>query len=770
MYLLNTSTLQLEQPRDACPKYAILSHVWGEEEVTFRDINGPDAVKLRGYAKIERCCAQALADGHKYAWVDTCCIDKSSSAELSEAINSMYRWYERAAVCYAYLADVPSDEDPTDKDSKFRHSRYFKRGWTLQEVIAPWRVEFFAMDWIKIGTKASEISVIAEVTGVDSRVLSKTLSLAEVSVAKKMSWASRRDTTRIEDRAYSLMGIFGVHLPLLYGEGANAFIRLQHEIVRTSNDQSIFAWGYDDQRVLDRRDHNWGRLFAPSPFHFHSSANFDRILPSDFLALFASSLSKDTSYKSHFSITNSGAQITLPVKSTRSGYTVALACVNASAIDSCFVWLNLSHDRDGILRRIGIGCAAKTEPRNKYFLKKIIIATDKDNPKRLVYPPGVPPPLSPPSRMNLDFRLAIREGFVLCTPPPAQGPYPLQPEDGTLVWNWKHSGVECILAFRNKFSEVGFIVTIGRWLRGVCVHVASVRNVDQCSGRDPLSVRPSPPLSSLSSHLYPFYSTSLPSNIDTGYDRPDHTLADGSRGCASAPDWTSRPLSLGKRATVSCLREWDSFNVIIAVGHPNVHRCVDENTQSQAHRLRTIQVGGVGLLEGPATPNASSSPASSPISSPISTRALPLPPPINPPPSPPLLKANNNQTSSINDCAEPLPIGNAHSLTTCTVAPIPRALSNSGDGGRGSESTTVGQGKRKEREGESDTNGSISDGRVESDSVAVVAPVSKKRKVDVVSDLSKSASSITSARRRSSRLKKRQTAERISHESRNGVQ
>ncbi|KAH7921584.1 heterokaryon incompatibility, partial [Leucogyrophana mollusca] len=126
MYLLNTSTLQLEEfPKHT--KYAILSHVWGREEVTFRDINGPHAVRMEGYTKIERCCAQALADGYKYAWIDTCCIDKSSSAELSEAINSMYRWYEGAAVCYAYLADVPSNENPAEKDSKFRHSRYFKR-------------------------------------------------------------------------------------------------------------------------------------------------------------------------------------------------------------------------------------------------------------------------------------------------------------------------------------------------------------------------------------------------------------------------------------------------------------------------------------------------------------------------------------------------------------------------------------------------------------------------------------------------------------------
>ncbi|KAH7920892.1 HET-domain-containing protein [Leucogyrophana mollusca] len=572
MYLLNTSTLRLEEP-PKLTKYAILSHVWGKEEVTFRDINGPHAERLEGYTKIKRCCAQALADGYEYVWVDACCIDKSSSAELSEAINSMYRFYEDAAVCYAYLADVPSDEDPTDRHSKFRRSRYFKRGWTLQEIIAPRRVEFFARDWVKIGTKASETLVIAEVTGVDRRVLSGTLSLAAVSVAKKMCWASERETTRVEDKAYSLMGIFGVHMPLLYGEGENAFIRLQHEIMRTSNDQSIFAWGYKDQRIFDWRDQDGGRLFASSPSYFRGCAKVDRIMPSEFLDLFTSSLSKDTTYKSHFSMTNSGAQITLPVKGTRPTYKAALACVDTSDMESCFVWLDLNLDRDGIFRRIGIGCAAKPEPRDRYFLKDIIIATHKDSPTHLVFP-GLPRLLSPPSRMNLDYRIAIQEGFVLCSPLPVQWPYLLNPEGGTFTWDWTYSGVECILAFRNMFSEAGFIVTIGRWSRSrVCVHVASVLDVA-------------------------FHSASLPSNVDAGYDCPDHTLADGSRGCESAPDWASRPLPLGKRVTVTCLRGPGTFNITIAVGHPNACTCVEGKSQSQFQRLQTIQVSTLEPLEG----------------------------------------------------------------------------------------------------------------------------------------------------------------------------
>ncbi|KAH7924778.1 HET-domain-containing protein, partial [Leucogyrophana mollusca] len=241
MRLLNTRTLKLEDhPR--VPEYAILSHRWGEEEVCFPDINGAHAPNLKGYSKIERCCAQALRDGHQYVWVDTCCIDKSSSAELSEAINSMYHWYREAQVCYAHLDDVCSDEDPSSEDSGFSLSEWFMRGWTLQELIAPETVIFFAKDWVEIGSKISLISTIAGITAVDEDVLLGTLPLKDVSVAKKMSWASWRETTRVEDRAYSLMGLFGVNMPLIYGEGKNAFARLQGEIMRKSTDQSIFAW------------------------------------------------------------------------------------------------------------------------------------------------------------------------------------------------------------------------------------------------------------------------------------------------------------------------------------------------------------------------------------------------------------------------------------------------------------------------------------------------------------------------------------------------
>ena len=117
MRLLKTRTLQLEEFVGQPPPYAILSHTWEQEEVTFQDIQGPEAVKKKGYAKLQQSSKQALLDGHRYIWIDTCCIDKSSSTELSEAINSMFRWYERAKVCYAYLHDVPSGSLATGNNS-----------------------------------------------------------------------------------------------------------------------------------------------------------------------------------------------------------------------------------------------------------------------------------------------------------------------------------------------------------------------------------------------------------------------------------------------------------------------------------------------------------------------------------------------------------------------------------------------------------------------------------------------------------------------------
>ncbi|EIW51963.1 uncharacterized protein TRAVEDRAFT_86971, partial [Trametes versicolor FP-101664 SS1] len=189
--------------------------------------------------KIRHFCRVARDAGFWLAWNDACCIDKSSSAELSEAINSMYELYRLSDMCYVYLADVI---DHPGGPQGFRRSKWHRRGWTLQELIAPERIVFLTKTWSVLGTKMSLAKSLVEITGVDFDILVGGAPLDSVSVARRMSWAADRDTTRVEDRAYSLLGIFGLHMSPIYGEGENAFLRLQEEIIRTIPDQSIFAW------------------------------------------------------------------------------------------------------------------------------------------------------------------------------------------------------------------------------------------------------------------------------------------------------------------------------------------------------------------------------------------------------------------------------------------------------------------------------------------------------------------------------------------------
>ncbi|KAF8854399.1 HET-domain-containing protein, partial [Acephala macrosclerotiorum] len=282
MRLLDTKTLKLHSflsnSRGHIPDYAILSHRWDNKEVSFQNLESGRGKSTEGYIKIEACCAQARPDGWEYVWVDSCCIDKTSSAELSEAINSMYQWYKNAQVCYAYLRDVDTQGDIAgldgvgsqsgidsgsdigysgDSRKQFKNSTWFMRGWTLQELLAPSRVVFFDCNWIDIGTKSSLEEVISDITGIEDF-----LFYESACVAQKMSWAAGRKTTRVEDEAYCLMGLFGVNMPLLYGEGNNAFMRLQQEIIKTSDDESIFAWSSRTGR---------GGLLAESPRAFLSS-------------------------------------------------------------------------------------------------------------------------------------------------------------------------------------------------------------------------------------------------------------------------------------------------------------------------------------------------------------------------------------------------------------------------------------------------------------------------------------------------------------------
>ncbi|KAI8961352.1 HET-domain-containing protein [Daldinia sp. FL1419] len=300
MRLLNCRTLGFEEFVGYVPAYAILSHTWGEGEITFSDMSNRESASSKyGMEKIEATCRVALEEGLDYAWVDTCCIDKSSSAELSEAINTMFAWYKGAALCLVFLSDFlafPSStlaeivasfdareasekreqvfhRDPhilTGREIELRRTvrnslgscKWFSRGWTLQELIAPSRVQFYDKNWTCFGSKAELSSVLAWITGIDASVLNGR-SLDEILVGRRMSWIANRSTTRVEDMAYCLLGIFDINMPLLYGEGKKAFIRLQEEILRSNHDFSLFAWKPDPDE--ERR---FRGLMADSPARF----------------------------------------------------------------------------------------------------------------------------------------------------------------------------------------------------------------------------------------------------------------------------------------------------------------------------------------------------------------------------------------------------------------------------------------------------------------------------------------------------------------------
>lgn len=280
-----------------------------------------------GYEKIRRCAARTTSERLDHFWVDTCCIDKTSSAELSEAINSMYRWYAEASVCFAYLADVPHDEDIQNANSRFHRSEWWSRGWTLQELIAPrCRLEFPSNRWSPLGTKMQLTELVSEITSVPQSVLKSGLGLhtpyvgyPDHSVAQIMSWAAKRRTSRAEDVAYCLLGLFGVHMPLLYGEGKrNAFVRLQLEIMRTSPDHTIFAWEHEDEGsspfTLARHS-----MLAGSPTCFQSTG---RSRPARPPATWSRSDRKTRGLRNQellwprpqtFAMTNLGLEINLPI-------------------------------------------------------------------------------------------------------------------------------------------------------------------------------------------------------------------------------------------------------------------------------------------------------------------------------------------------------------------------------------------------------------------------------------------------------------------------
>lgn len=334
MRLLNTTTLKLHYFVADIPDYVILSHTWGEEEVLFEDIDKPNVSGMAGYAKILKCCQQGRDDGFDWAWVDTCCIDKRSSAELTEAINSMYKWYWEAATCYAYLADVTisgnehhniQGSSTTQLHDGLERSRWFTRGWTLQELLAPVFVEFYAYGWQRLGSRTKLVDGLVRATNIEKRFLLDRQLIYGASIATKFSWASLRQTTRAEDMAYCLLGLVDVNMPMLYGEGHKAFYRLQLEIIKHQNDHTMFAWN-------SQKHHSQlsTTILAPSPAAFESSARFHPITTHRPAAALT------------YEMTNNGLRLSLPCVVISQERVIAIFdCENENG-DRLGIWLERS--------------------------------------------------------------------------------------------------------------------------------------------------------------------------------------------------------------------------------------------------------------------------------------------------------------------------------------------------------------------------------------------------------------------------------------------
>lgn len=472
------ATKVLEERDDATTAYAILSHRWGDE-VNYNEINEltrtgeEEREKIRarnGYKKILGSCRQTMKDGLQWLWVDTCCIDKRSSSELSEAINSMYRWYENSAKCYAYLHDVDSPTFVTEPDHRqFNNSNgwpeWFSRGWTLQELIAPRDVQYFNEHWVPIGSKRNLADTLEKITRIPQAVLINGLASGVRSAAQVMSWAADRKTTRVEDRAYSLMGLFGVHMPMLYGEGKSAFHRLQLEIVRSSNDHSIFAW---DPKGRIRRS---GSILADDPSYFRDCNGIWSVKPDWFVPRFKSRLQDHlpavrrvmpanliqsvlltllgqslVRELSTFSITNGGIQISLPLApypNSPSLFRATLRC--KMDIAAPLMTIDLLSDSTVYYRFFG----ATGEPTVFPRIKQLFLSCDQDESRH---------------SLTLDDRTVSYYGFTRC------GTFPRSISGNSVKLSLSNDLI--VIIYANDNANVRFAVGLGYYLRNAWVHSA----------------------------------------------------------------------------------------------------------------------------------------------------------------------------------------------------------------------------------------------------------------------------------------------------------
>ncbi|KAI1736473.1 heterokaryon incompatibility protein-domain-containing protein [Xylaria scruposa] len=385
MRLLKTercTLIEMNDIPDPFPQYAILSHTWISpmDEITYQDFKqrkgdiDNDIFKQKGWAKLRGFCNRAHKDGWEWAWMDNCCIDKTNPADLQEAINAMFRWYQNAGICYAYLEDVDtnkilecsdlvnetiptnSDLDVGGKDNvadptSFCHmalkafmvkAKWFTRGWTLQELLAPPYLVFVDRTWRRIGTRESWANEIKTASRIEARYLTSfnPADFTSCSIATRFSWASRRETTVEEDEIYSLLGMFGISLPLIYGEGRlRAFNRLQRELITVYNDDSIFAWkALPPQSRLPgalQNGYNPGRgILAPSIREFWD----------------AFSVKSFGFYGSSFSMTNRGIEINAKRWRRKDDPSICLIRLNCGTEPSGHIGISLTRVDDSYER------------------------------------------------------------------------------------------------------------------------------------------------------------------------------------------------------------------------------------------------------------------------------------------------------------------------------------------------------------------------------------------------------------------------------------
>ena len=366
MYLINVQAiLDFEKKKAPLPEvfehfyqmdldkiqYAVLSHCWctaGENELPFHEIKNLtiDAAdklqKLDGYQRILGACKKAYDDGIEWLWAMPYCVPWGNGTDVSEAVNAMYRWCANSKRCYAYLHDV--NKDHPFIETSINNSKWFLCSWTLQPSIACRDMEFVDCNWTKIRNKANMAPALSSITGIPEQALTDGLpgpyNPCRPSVAQIMSWASKRETRRVEDQAYSLLGLFGVHLSVRYGEEEIAFQRLQEAIIKEyNNDHTIFAW-FDGVRP--------GSVLANNPSCFLGSSDVIRLDPPvAFSSGFPATAITQSKVHERFQVAKGCIELWPPVilNGSGNGVQAKLACRRTGSRD--LIALNLSVFLDG---------------------------------------------------------------------------------------------------------------------------------------------------------------------------------------------------------------------------------------------------------------------------------------------------------------------------------------------------------------------------------------------------------------------------------------